>query len=116
VKLDNQIQIGHNCRIGAHTAIAGCVGIAGSTSIGRNCMIGGAAMIAGHIEIADGTVIAAATGVSKSISSAGVYASGLTQMPQREWRQMVAALHRLRSLFERVRALERGRGRGEEES
>jgi UDP-3-O-[3-hydroxymyristoyl] glucosamine N-acyltransferase len=116
VKLDNQIQIGHNCRIGAHTAIAGCVGIAGSTSIGRNCMIGGAAMIAGHIEIADGTVIAAATGVSKSISSAGVYASGLPQMPQREWRQMVAALHRLRSLFERVRVLERGRGKGEKES
>jgi UDP-3-O-[3-hydroxymyristoyl] glucosamine N-acyltransferase len=116
VKLDNQIQIGHNCRIGAHTAIAGCVGIAGSTSIGRNCMIGGAAMIVGHIEIADGTVIAAATCVSKSISSAGVYASGLPQLPQREWRQTVAALHRLRSLFERVRALERGRGRGEGES
>ena len=113
VKLDNQIQIGHNCRIGAHTAIAGCVGIAGSTSIGRNCMIGGAAMIAGHIEIADGTVIAAATGVSKSIGAAGVYASGLPHLPQREWRQMVAALHRLRSLFERVRALERGRGQDE---
>ena len=113
VKLDNQIQIGHNCRIGAHTAIAGCVGIAGSTTIGRNCMIGGAAMIAGHLEIADGTVIGAATGVSKSIGAAGVYASGLPQMPQREYRQTVAALHRLRSLFERVRALERGRGRDE---
>ena len=116
VKLDNQIQIGHNCSIGAHTAIAGCVGIAGSTSIGRNCMIGGAAMIVGHIEIADGTIIAAATCVSKSISSAGVYASGLPHVPQREWRQTVAALHRLRALFVRVRALERGRGRGEEES
>ena len=50
VKLDNQIQIGHNCRIGAHTAIAGCVGIAGSADIGRHCMIGGAAMILGHLD------------------------------------------------------------------
>ena len=52
VKLDNQIQIGHNCMIGAHTAIAGCAGIAGSTRIGRNCRIGGAAMISGHLDIA----------------------------------------------------------------
>jgi len=54
VKLDNQIQIGHNCHIGAHTVMAACVGIAGSTKVGRNVMIGGAAMIQGHIEIADG--------------------------------------------------------------
>ena len=47
VKLDNQIQIGHNCRIGAHTAMAGCAAVAGSTQIGRHCTIGGAAMILG---------------------------------------------------------------------
>ena len=57
VKLDNQIQVAHNVRIGAHTAIAGCVGIAGSTTIGKHCMIGGAAMILGHLSIADGTTI-----------------------------------------------------------
>ena len=71
VKLDNQIQIGHNCRIGAHTAIAGCVGIAGSTRIGRYCRIGGSAMIGGHLEIADNVEISGATGVSKSILKAG---------------------------------------------
>jgi UDP-3-O-[3-hydroxymyristoyl] glucosamine N-acyltransferase len=48
VKLDNLIQIAHNCRIGAHTVIAGCTGIAGSAIIGKHCKIGGAAMILGR--------------------------------------------------------------------
>ncbi len=47
VKLDNQIQIGHNCHIGAHTAMAGCVGVAGSAMIGKYCTFGGAAMVLG---------------------------------------------------------------------
>ncbi len=53
VKLDNQIQVAHNVHIGAHSAMAGCVGIAGSARIGRNCTVGGAGMILGHLEIAD---------------------------------------------------------------
>ena len=51
VKLDNQIQVAHNVRIGAHTAMAGCVGIAGSARIGRNCTVGGAGMILGHLRL-----------------------------------------------------------------
>jgi UDP-3-O-[3-hydroxymyristoyl] glucosamine N-acyltransferase len=107
VKLDNQIQVGHNCHIGAHTAIAGCVGIAGSTTIGRNCKIGGAAMISGHLEIADGTVISAATGVFESIRSPGVYTGSFPALPHREWKRVAAAARRLRSILERLRALER---------
>jgi UDP-3-O-[3-hydroxymyristoyl] glucosamine N-acyltransferase len=107
VKLDNQIQIGHNCRIGAHTAIAGCVGIAGSTRIGKNCKIGGAAMIAGHLEIADGTVISASTGVYDSIHEAGVYTATFPALPHREWQHVAAIVRRLRSLNDRVRALRR---------
>ena len=107
VKLDNQIQVGHNCHIGAHTAIAGCVGIAGSTTIGRNCKIGGAAMISGHLEIADGTVITAATGVFESIRSPGVYTGSFPALPHREWKRVAAAARRLRSILERLRALER---------
>jgi UDP-3-O-[3-hydroxymyristoyl] glucosamine N-acyltransferase len=107
VKLDNQIQVGHNCHIGAHTAIAGCVGIAGSTTIGRNCKIGGAAMISGHLEIADGTVISASTGVFDSIRAPGVYTGTFPALPHREWRRVAAATRRLRSIFERLRALER---------
>jgi UDP-3-O-[3-hydroxymyristoyl] glucosamine N-acyltransferase len=109
VKLDNQIQIGHNCRIGAHTAIAGCVGIAGSTRIGRNCKIGGAAMISGHIEIADGTVVSASTGVFDSITTPGVYTGTMPALPHREWRHVAAATRRLRALVARVRELERWR-------
>jgi UDP-3-O-[3-hydroxymyristoyl] glucosamine N-acyltransferase len=107
VKLDNQIQVGHNCHIGAHTAIAGCVGIAGSTTIGRNCKIGGAAMISGHLDIADGTVISASTGVFESIRSPGVYTGSFPALPHREWKHVAAAARRLRSIFERLRALER---------
>jgi UDP-3-O-[3-hydroxymyristoyl] glucosamine N-acyltransferase len=107
VKLDNQIQIAHNCRIGAHTAIAGCVGVAGSTNIGRNCKIGGAAMISGHLEIVDGTVVSAATAVFDSIRSPGVYTGALPALPHREWRHVASATRRLRSIVERLRALER---------
>jgi UDP-3-O-[3-hydroxymyristoyl] glucosamine N-acyltransferase len=107
VKLDNQIQVGHNCHIGAHTAIAGCVGIAGSTTIGRNCKIGGAAMISGHLDIADGTVISASTGVFESIRSPGVYTGSFPALPHREWKHVAAVARRLRSILERLRALER---------
>jgi UDP-3-O-[3-hydroxymyristoyl] glucosamine N-acyltransferase len=113
VKLDNQIQIGHNCRIGAHTAIAGCAGISGSVTIGRNCKIGGAAMIAGHLSIADGTVLYGATNIGWSIDKPGVYASALPPLPLREWKRTVTQLVKVRELVERVRALERAsRGPG----
>jgi len=113
VKLDNQIQIGHNCRIGAHTAVAGCVGIAGSTNVGRNCKIGGAAMISGHLDIADGTVVSAATGLVQSVRSPGVYTGMFPALPHREWRHVASALRRLRSLTDRLRALERSRTKEE---
>jgi UDP-3-O-[3-hydroxymyristoyl] glucosamine N-acyltransferase len=113
VKLDNQIQVAHNCRIGAHTAIAGCVGIAGSTTIGRDCKIGGAAMISGHIEIADGTVVSASTGVFDSIHTPGVYTGTFPALPHREWQHVAANTRRLRSIVDRLRALERARRKEE---
>jgi UDP-3-O-[3-hydroxymyristoyl] glucosamine N-acyltransferase len=113
VKLDNQIQIGHNCHIGAHTAIAGCVGIAGSTTIGRNCKIGGAAMLAGHLDIADGTVISAATALFHSVATPDTYTGTLPALPHREWKHVAVAIRRLRSTLERLRALERARSHEE---
>jgi UDP-3-O-[3-hydroxymyristoyl] glucosamine N-acyltransferase len=107
VKLDNQIQVGHNCRIGAHSAIAGCVGIAGSTTIGRHCMIGGAAMIGGHLSVADRTVIAGGTVVTKSIDRADTYASVIPATEVREWRRTVALMRGLARMSERIRELER---------
>lgn len=108
VKLDNQIQIGHNCRIGAHTAVAGCAGIAGSTTIGKHCMIGGAAMIGGHLHIADRVVISGGTWVTRSIEEPGMYLSVIPATPGREWRRTVALLRGLDKLNDRVRRIERG--------
>jgi len=95
VKLDNQIQVGHNVIIGAHTAVAGCVGISGSTTIGQRCMIGGAVGIAGHLTIADDVVVTGCSLVSASIKHAGSYSSGMPTVETRRWRRMVAHLRRL---------------------
>tara|TARA_B100000700_G_scaffold318099_2_gene410629 strand:- start:1109 stop:2131 length:1023 start_codon:yes stop_codon:yes gene_type:complete len=69
VKLDNQIQIGHNVEIGKNTVIAGLVGIAGSTKIGENCMIGGSTGIAGHLKIGNNVRVAGHTGVGSNIKN-----------------------------------------------
>ena len=75
-KLDNQIQVAHNVRIGAHTAIAACVGIAGSASIGCHCKISGAAVVLGHLTVTDNVTITAMSLVTKDIKEPGVYSSG----------------------------------------
>jgi UDP-3-O-[3-hydroxymyristoyl] glucosamine N-acyltransferase len=95
VKLDNQVQVGHNCRIGAHTVVAGCVGISGSTIIGSRCMIGGAVGIAGHLEIGDGVVVTGYSLVTHSLPGPGVYSSGMPAIEAARWRRTVARLHRL---------------------
>jgi UDP-3-O-[3-hydroxymyristoyl] glucosamine N-acyltransferase len=115
VKLDNQIQVGHNCRIGRHTAIAGCVGIAGSTRIGRDCQIGGAAMIAGHLDIPDGTVVYGGTTIIASPPSRGTYASIFPQLDAHQWRRVAVQLRRLDAIAERLQRLERAALRGDED-
>ena len=79
VKIDNQVMVAHNVTIGAHTAIAGCVGIAGSTKIGKYCKIAGQVGINGHIEICDKVTILGQAMVIKSISKPGVYAGAPCQ-------------------------------------
>src|SRR5207344_1666213 len=93
-------------RIGAHTAMAACEGVAGSTRIGRHCAIGGAARIMGHIEIADHVTITATTFVTKSIRSAGTYTAVLPAEPVREWAKTLAHLRSLERISKRVRDLE----------
>ncbi len=95
VKLDNQVQVGHNCRIGAHTVIAGCTGISGSTIIGRRCMIGGGVGFAGHLEIGDDVVVTGDSLVTHSLPGPGIYSSGMPAIAAAEWRRAVARLHRL---------------------
>lgn len=107
VKLDNQIQIGHNVQIGEHTAIAACAAVAGSTRIGSHCRIGGLAGLNGHLQIADHVTITAMTFVSHSITTPGVYSSGVTVEENARWRKNVARFHQLDKLTRRVNALEK---------
>ncbi len=107
VRLDNQIQVAHNVRIGAHTAIAGCVGISGSATIGKYCMIGGGVGIVGHLEIADHVVVTGMTLVSKSITVPGVYSSGVPAQENAAWNRNYARLRQLDKLVRRVQKLER---------
>lgn len=107
VRIDNQVQIGHNVVIGAHTAIAGCTGVAGSAEIGANCLIAGACGIGGHIRIADGTTVLGMSMVTHDIHTAGVYAGGPPVMDNASWRRNMARLRRLDDLARQVQRLHR---------
>ncbi|HOL64923.1 MAG TPA: UDP-3-O-(3-hydroxymyristoyl)glucosamine N-acyltransferase, partial [Accumulibacter sp.] len=107
VKLDNQIQIGHNVHLGEQTALAGCVGIAGSTHIGRRCTVGGAGMIIGHLELADDVHISAGTMVTRSLRQPGQYTSIFPLEAHDDWRHNAAQIKRLARLAERVGELEK---------
>ena len=106
VKLDNQIQIAHNCHIGAHTAMAGCVGVAGSAKIGKYCTFGGAAMILGHLTIADHVHISSGSLVSRSILEPGQYTGFYPLAKNADWEKSAAIVRNLSTMRERIRALE----------
>ncbi|MFD1892829.1 UDP-3-O-(3-hydroxymyristoyl)glucosamine N-acyltransferase [Ottowia beijingensis] len=106
VKLDNLIQIGHNCHIGQHTAMAGCVGVAGSARIGAYCTVGGAGMIAGHLTIADHVHVSAASFVTRSILKPGHYTGFFPIAENREWEKNAATLKQIHRLRDRIKHLE----------
>lgn len=106
VKLDNQIQIGHNVRVGEHTAMAANTGISGSTRIGRNCTISGAVGMAGHLIIGDNVHFTGMAMVTRSFPEPGVYSSGIPAMPSAEWRRNVARFRHLDELSRRLKQLE----------
>lgn len=107
VKLDNQIQIGHNCRVGAHTAMAGCVAVAGSARIGRHCAIGAGALILGHLEICDHVRVSADTVISRSIRQPGTYTGLYPADGHDAWLRNTAQVRHLDALARRVRELEK---------
>jgi UDP-3-O-[3-hydroxymyristoyl] glucosamine N-acyltransferase len=90
-KIDNQVQIAHNVRIGRHTAIVSGVGIAGSTVIGDGVQIGGAAAIKGHIKIGDGAQIAAFSGVITDIPAGQQY-GGIPARPFKSFMRDIAEI------------------------
>ena len=106
VKLDNLVQIGHNVHIGKHTAMAGCVGVAGSAKIGAYCTVGGGAVILGHLELADHVHVSAATVVSHSLTKAGTYSGVFPIDENTTWQKNAASLRQLSTLRDRIRRLE----------
>ncbi|MGK7346555.1 MAG: UDP-3-O-(3-hydroxymyristoyl)glucosamine N-acyltransferase [Candidatus Nitrospinota bacterium M3_3B_026] len=105
VKIDNQVQVGHNCVIGENVVIAGCSGVAGSVVIGENVMIGGMAAISDHVHIAPGTLIAGKTGVHGDIKEPGVYA-GPMAMKNMEYKRFLLSGKAVASLKKKVKQLE----------
>jgi len=107
VKLDNLIQIGHNVHIGKHTAMAGCVGVAGSAVIGAHCTVGGGAIVLGHLRLADGVNISAASLVTRSILKPGHYTGVFPIDDNATWEKNAATLKQLHGLRDRLKALEK---------
>ncbi len=107
VKLDNLIQIGHNVRVGRNTAMAGCVGVAGSATIGAHCTVGGGAIILGHLTLGPHVNISAGTLVSKSILKPGHYTGIFPIDDNATWERNAASLKQLHSLRDRIKILEK---------
>ena len=107
VKLDNLIQIGHNVRIGAHSALAGCVGVAGSANIGAHCTIGGGAVVLGHLTLADHVHISAASVVTRSLLKAGNYTGLFPIDDNAAWEKNAATLKQLHTLRDRLKLVEK---------
>ncbi len=105
-KLDNLIQVGHNCTIGENTVIAAQTGLSGSTHIGRHVRVGGQVGFAGHMSIGDNVAIGAQSGVSKSVPS-DQFVFGYPAKPHGEAFRIQAAVHRLPELVKELRALKK---------
>ncbi len=106
VKLDNLIQIGHNVRIDAHTAVSACTAIAGSAHIGAHCAIGGAVGIVGHLKIADNVTITGMSHVAKSITEPGVFSSGTPLEKNAQWHRNYVRMKQLDDMARRLGRLE----------
>jgi UDP-3-O-[3-hydroxymyristoyl] glucosamine N-acyltransferase len=99
------VQIAHNVIIGKNSVIVAQTGISGSTRVGERVTMAGQVGIVGHVEIADGSIIAAKSGVAKSVPG-GVW-FGYPAVPLAEAKEQIAWIHRLGKLFARVREIEK---------
>jgi UDP-3-O-[3-hydroxymyristoyl] glucosamine N-acyltransferase len=104
-KIDNLVQIGHNCVLGRHCIIVSQTGISGSTRIGDNVTMGGQVGVAGHLVIGDRVILLAKSGVTKSIPEPGAY-TGYPAKPLMEGRKMLTYPARVPELMDRVKKLE----------
>ncbi len=106
VKIDNLVQIAHNCVIGENTVLAAQSGVSGSTKIGKNCMIGGQVGIVGHITIADGTQVGAQSGISKTVKNKGSVLRGSPAQDIKSQLKLEALVRQLPDLYVKIQELE----------
>ena len=105
VKLDNLIQVAHNCEIGENTVMSAQVGMAGSTKIGAWCMVGGQAGFAGHIHVADKTMIGAQCGVISNTKGNGENLIGSPAMNPKDFFKAKAVYRHLPDMYKEINAL-----------
>lgn len=106
-KIDNLVQIAHNCDIGPNCIIVSMVGIAGSTTLGEGVVMGGQAATVDHVTVADGVSVAARGGVTKDITESGRVWSGFYGQPHREEMKQQALIRKLPELRQRLKSLEK---------
>lgn len=107
VKLDNLIQVAHNCEIGENTVMSAQVGLAGSTKIGSWCMVGGQAGFAGHIQVADKTFVGAQCGVISNTKGNGEQLIGSPAMDPRQFFKSMAVVRKLPDIYKELNDLKR---------
>jgi UDP-3-O-[3-hydroxymyristoyl] glucosamine N-acyltransferase len=101
-KVDNQVQIGHNCQIGAHCLLVSQVGISGSTKLGDYVTLAGKVGVAGHLEIGARSVVGGNSVVAKSLPE-GSFVTGFPARPHREWVEAQAAVNRLPKFMKKMK-------------
>ena len=104
-KIDNQVQIAHNCDIGERVMIAAQCGLSGSTKVETGAILMGGVGSSGHLTVGERAFVGARTGLHKDVA-AGARVYGFPQQSERAWHRTVAALNRLPDWLRRVRALE----------
>ena len=107
VKLDNLIQVAHNCEIGENTVMSAQVGLAGSTKIGSWCMVGGQAGFAGHIHVADKTFVGAQCGVIGNTKGNGEQLIGSPAMEPRQFFKSMAVVRKLPDIYRELNDLKK---------
>ncbi|MFA7061151.1 MAG: UDP-3-O-(3-hydroxymyristoyl)glucosamine N-acyltransferase [Pedobacter sp.] len=105
-KLDNLVQIAHNCQIGQDCMIVSQVGVSGSAKIGNHVTLAGQVGIAGHLSIGDNVLVGAQSGVPNTLAANAGY-SGTPAMPHRDWLKAMAVVPRLPELKKTVSTLEK---------
>lgn len=106
MKIDNLVQVAHNCVIGERVVLCGQVGLAGSTTVEADAVLAGQVGAAGHLRIGRGAVVGAQAGIIGDVEP-GTRVSGFPALPIEEWRRVQAVLRTLPDMRRELRDLQR---------